>query len=1742
MSGKWAKVGLWFLMGALGIAAVGGTGSAVWMYGRLRAYEMAQGVATNQSAEPPRIEPAREEPSHVEIPKAKEPQSAKPAKEESKSKEDGECRIHEVKPGDDIVSIAIMYGVSPSVIMDLNGLTAGSGVISGQRIRLPPPARGNGSLAVEGGTPRLPVKERSSSSQNERLEIRQVEYAGDDRMVVHFSKQPDMTVLREYLSVAPVNGAVSLEYNGSRGTPRVIVKGDFLYRTNLTLRVRAGCPAVKGDSTLALGCDFVQTLRRKDAPPRVRLMDSGRYLPPGGARMLAIDSINVAKVHCAAAAIPAENIVQFLARENGEYVKGPYFSPSSGDSEDTEDLADTLVEWDVETCGRVNEHATSAFRLRTLPDAASNGVFLVAIRSGDLERRDYRYWSDSRGEMWNPNHYRIVCVTDVGLTVRQKGRNLIVWTTSLMTGNPIPTCTISIYGSNRRLLGEGQTDATGLCEVLCTDRADPFVVVARTADGKDTSFVCLAGRQSLDERWLPEGSREEFLAPDDVSAFVWTERDIYRHDEKMMLHVLLRNGRNRAPKPFPVELRLKDTHGRILQSQTIVSDALGAVAAETFTVPAERPSGRWTFEAAIPGTNGKVLGTHTVNVEEFAPPQIRVAVKSCGDLATNFSFRVSAEHLYGSPARGLRSEGAVVFTDVAFAPKNWEGWRFGNDALGLLPSFRRIPKQTLDEKGTAVFPAPLFADRGRPKAAVKVTSEGTVFEEGGRPARARASQVLHYYPFYVGTTLGGNVRIPEVGFAKVKVACVRPDGTRLPEIRKLKVAFERVENVYGCREDAQGWSTWTCDRIRVPMKVPVTTLETQAGGDVELEIPFRVDGDYAVTLTDEAAGTSFGSTFWLGSRGDDEVRAPLANPSEVTLTPDKMVYRPGDVPRILVKAPFAGWSLLTIMREGIVSTRVLKMNGATQEITLNPVETFWAPNVDISLSVVQSADNGGRHQTVRAHGRTTLAVRPWENEIPVQVKSSYKVGSLGGTLTADVTAISGAATGCVAVVTVVDEGIHLLTDWTTPDPVGEFAKPRSGNFSLHDLFENLLPVWDGDPMKVRGVKTGGGAGAEMLGRVSPVPTRRFRPLAQWQTTVPLTNGVGRAIFELPEFSGEVRVTALAYSAAAVGVGDVLQKVAPRLVLQPDAPRFAAPGDAFDLTVTLVNRSGASGEVKWQIQGEGPCTVEDANLHTETLAVNASLTRMVRVHASEVPGEVVFTFTTEGLGERHVQTLHLPVRPAVAAREVSGTIMLNPGESRSFEISAEGAVPAAAVRQFTPNGSALASLVGALEYLADYPHGCLEQTSSRIFPLVTAGGFLNRLAVEGRLTNRTAYVEAGVRRVTSMIRAQDFVMWPDCAYAPWDREVSLYAAHFLIAAEQSGVKLNPVARNKVMEFLKGWSVSTNLAVSAYACHTLALAGAPASDRMLLLYDRRERLSSLDCARLARAFARSGDRMRAERLMITCAEMPATVKEGAFAILALLELDPSDSRLAPLVRYLETTRQPRRYSWGTTEENAHALLALAAYYRHHPPTEGTPSLVLVGGDGRETALVEKRCETVRGGEKVSVVNRGTGTAWLTWRTIELPRAEAVTNEARVIRMTRTFLTPEGLPAPMDNVARGDLLIAQLTLESDGARSFNDLVVQDLLPAAFEPVLGGMDSSLYDWIGARDHAWVMRSDARDDRMLVFSRKFHLPARAKVVFRYPVRVVSSGDFVLPGPTVEAMYAPSIRSTVAPTRIVVTK
>ena len=1538
---------------------------------------------------------------------------------------------------------------------------------------------------------------------------------------VQFSGMPDLNRLMDFVKISPSPGPVTTDWHG--WCKEVAFRGAFAARTTYQVTVKAGLPMADGLKTDA---EFRRTFTTGDKPPSVEFAARGRYLPAAGARAIAVKTVNVTNLVSTVRPVAARNIVQLLAREEDCY-KG--YWRTNIDSESTAELADEAVEAKIHVPARLNEEVESIVRVRAFDGTAANGVYLVSVgRAGDNE-------DDKR--------HRLVCVTDIGLSVRETPGNIYVWATSLTQGVPMKGLRVTVYGANNLPQGEGVTDVEGWCCCEVPESVSPFAVVATKADETDTSFLAL--RKPLDET-LPTGARRSGVDANGVEAFVWTDRGIYRHGEPIFVHAILRNNVGFAPLPFPVEIMLSDPDGRVFARRTRMSDTLGAVADETLKVPSDRKSGTWTLVVKTPGDEGKWLGCRDIKIEEFVPPQIRVKVTAVKDFSsTNLAFDVAAEHLFGGPAKSLPAEGAVMFSDEPFAPIGWGRFRFGDARRRLTPNFTVIGKASLDETGKTTFVAELPAN-ARPRAAVKMTAQGSVFENGGRPVSARLVQEAHLYPFYIGVELPETVR-QQADPHVCRLVIVDPDGTPHRGRRTLTARFERIDWVYNLKRNANGYFEWASDKVRMPVGEDVE-VHVAANGSATLNVPASGTGDYVATVFDPVTDVAFSASYWVSGGGDDEsVRTALENPSRVTLSLDKQKYYVGDVPRLTIKAPFAGVAWLQVLRDGALYSQVFSLTNATGEVRLCPVERVWAPGVDVALTVVQAATAGRKHAANRAHGIVPLKAARRENELTLKVEPTVlpaQAGGEGNTLRVQVTRTPKTCPwreSANLVVTVVDEGINILTDEPVPNPIDWFGETREYNHPFHDLYNYLLPIEDGK-LKRGGAKTGGGAEGDLFRRISPTPSRRFKPLSLWNKKCRFgTDGKATATFDLGEFVGEVRVTAVAHDSVAAGSAAAHAKVLPKVVMQPDAPRFAAPGDTFLATVTLSNRSGVEGTVVCDVMACGAVSLVRPAHSEVNLAKDASETLSFSVKADTL-GEGSLVFVAEGIGEKHSDTIYLPIRPAAAWRQTSETVRLGPNETRTFENPAK-VMPETVQRAFVFSKSPLVELAAALEHLVGYPHGCLEQTVSRVFPLVAAGGVLNTLPVLESTAAGDAKnsVDAGIARVVSMMRANDFVMWPDCNTSPWDREISLWAAHFLVEADKAGFKVRADALARAKAFLRNWSMDKSPDVSVYACHTLALAGTPDADRMLHWYDGRDKLSVVSRCRLARAYVRAGDRDRARELTKTLA--PDGVRAAAWAILALLDIDPQDARLPSFVKLLGDRRDKSSGHWGTTAGNAHALLALGAYYRTCPEETGSPALELRRDGLMPEALTANKATRITGGGAITVSNTGTGAAYLTASCLSLANPDA-SAEAHGIGVSRRFLLADGTEANLGALARGDLVIVELTLHTEAGREYSDLVVEDLLPACLEPDTAPVTKEAYSWIGSQPGVlpWELRRDVRDDRVLIFSRKFKEQPGKVARAHYAVRVVSAGEFILPGTSVEAMYAPEVRARERALRVKVAK
>lgn len=1557
----------------------------------------------------------------------------------------------------------------------------------------------SGALTMEMNMALKEIRVESPSFEKPSLEAR-------------FNVFPDMNGAKDHITVEPAVAFTveAVDYWRWKG---LALQGDFQPGRIYEVTFKKGLPAANGSS-------LPQTVKRSVQfplpSPAIQLAGPGRYLAPGGALSVPVLAANLKEYVAGLRPVFENNLVE-LARRESEY---------------SDDLT-----WDLSAAAR---SATNTLPATTNGAPVRGAVDLRALAGG--EPRGV-YWLEVGGKS-SRGDGRLLVVTDLGVAARVFRGGALVWVNSLRDAVPVEGASVAVFARNNQVLARGKTDARGLAELKLPEGegTEPFVVTA--AREGDLSYMALSRTRVEQGEGL---GGEAYLEAGKVEAAVFTDRGVYRPGETVFIQALARDDQLRAPEPFPARLRVRRPDGRIFQDIPVELDAYGSARAEV-KLPEYLPTGRYGVELAMPGTF-TVLGGTSVALEDFVPPQIRVAVEppeGRGQAGDVLGFRVKSEHLFGRAASGLKVSAAATFKAVPFAPALWAGWRFGDEEKTFSPVFRNLGTKTLDGEGRAEFEAE--SQRAwRPPAALQMVQQGTVMEASGRSVTAYASSLLDPYPFYVGLKPAweGAVRAGET--QQVAVVEVSPDGSPAAPGKPLVMTLSRVTWNSVLRRNNDGRYEWKSERQAVEIR-----KDTFAAGGAAKDWSFAVDGsgEYTLAAADPASGASSRISFYAGSADSSWLAWSREKPGRVELAWDQERYAPGETARLQVRAPFAGRALLTVETDRVREARVVELDKNTAEIEV-AVNREYAPNAYCTLTMIRPARPEAVWSAHRAIGAIALPVETPASRLQVALDAPAMVRpqtKLAGTVTVCDEA-GNPARGAVTVMAV-DEAICMLTAFETPDPAIVFEAQRALGVEAYDLYAELMPL---TKEQMEGTPAPGGDGEDVLRkRLNPIKANRFKPVALWQAALEL-DAEGRAAFELdlPEFSGELRLMAVAYDATQAGSTSTPVKVKRDLVVQPSLPRFLAIGDACEASVSLHNTGAQPLAATVRAACGGPLRAEVAEQRIEIPAGGSALVPLP-LTAGPGPGKALCTIEVEAGADSYRETIELAVRPAAGSRVAATNRVLKAGESVTIDPPA-GWLPASLSVSGSLSATPSLQMGRALDYVVHYPYGCLEQTVSGAFPLLYAGEWAGRLLPSSQAIGETgAWVKSALGRVWSMQQENGgFALWPFARGV--EEDASLYAVHFLVEARAAGFEVSADRLDLALEWVRDRldrpvpaDASENdwiLAMQnrAYMCHILALAGRPDSGWNSRLREQSARLNFAARAHAASALLLEGEPRRALPLMesmalpVTRARVPgrlldSDVRDAALLLGAWLEVDPENEAVMRLAQYLRGRQ--RDGHWGNTQDDALALLAFGKLAQQLPDEEQpfSGALTLPDGSVREFSGTNDVSWSLAPGEggPVTVRNDGPGKLYL------LVRHEGVSStpeeaSEQGVSIRREYLDIGGAPIDPAERPQGELIVVRLTVDAKG-RMLDQLVIEDLLPAGWEienPNLA--TSEQFGWLRQREEGDRSR-DARDDRMLIFTGAF----REKATFHYVVRTVTPGTYALPPVTVSGMYEPEIRGVAA--------
>lgn len=1433
------------------------------------------------------------------------------------------------------------------------------------------------------------------------------------------------------------------------------------------------------------------------------------YLSAQGNKNIEVRITNMPKIKVIVSKIYESNLL--AAHRYGYYPNtgnNDYYYEEEGNST----LGDVIYEKEIDT--------------RTLPKYGGSRLFNFNV---DDRLKDfngiYHLRIQSTEDYWL-NDSRFISLSDIGLIAKEGKEKMLVFANSIKTAASLSGVKVTVYGANNQLLGTGNTNSDGVAEIAYIRKEfngfKPAMVIAKTAD--DFNYLPFHNTRVNTSRFDVGGKGWNSSGMD---AFIYGERDIYRPGEKINANIVLRTADWKSPGELPVKMKFIMPNGKEMKSFRKMLNEQGS-AELSIELPSAAVTGSYQLE--LYSGNDVLLGSKSFSVEEFVPDRIKVTAalsKKTLNTGDSASLKINAVNFFGPPAANRNYETEIQFRQSYFSPGKYEKYNF---ALANQTTFfdKIVNEGKTDANGNAAegitVPA-LYKNMGL----LSVNIYTTVFDETGRPvSRVVNADVFTQNVFY-GLGSDGYYYYPLNQSIKFPLIALSKDEKVVSAPAKVQVIKHEYRTVLSKSGDYFRYESQKEDKV---LKEEVITV---SGENSSYMFVPRAPGDYEVRIYAPNAETYVSRSFYsYGNWGwGDNSSFEVNTEGEIDISTDKKEYFTGEKAKLLFKTPFSGRMLVTMETDKVVSYQYVNVENRSASVDF-PLGAEHLPNVYISATLIKPHSVSDIPLTV-AHGFQSLKVDEKSRRMEVQITSNKTTRSR----THQKVKVK-AAPGSYVTLAAVDNGVLQVSNMQTPDPYHYFYQKKALGVNGFDLYPLLFPE-----LRAR-LSSTGGDGADMEKRNNPMPNKRVKIVSYW-SGVQKANGSGEASFEfeVPQFSGEIRLMAVAYKDEKFGAGETNMTVADPVVISAGLPRFLSPGDTVTVPVTLSNTTKNAANAKVNIKVSGPLQVVGAASQQTALAANAENKAVFKVVAQQKIDSGRIRIEVNALGENFFDETQITVRPPSTLQKESGSGTINAGASQNIAIAANRFMPGSVNYQLVISKSPALELGDQLNYLLQYPYGCTEQTVSAAFPQLYFGDLADAMK-----KNKSSTVTS-VANINEAIRKIKMRQLYNGAVTLWDNEgtanwwTTVYAAHFLLEARKAGYDVD----NSLVETMMGYLINrlkTKETIDyyynrtekkkiapkevVYSLYVLAL-GNRAQISVMNYYKANATLLSLDSRyMLAAAYALIGDKKSFNAMLpgafsgeISVAQSGGSfysdVRDEAIALNTLVDVDPGNAQIPVMAKHVSGLLK-QRY-WLSTQERAFAFLAIGKIARRSATANIQADIKVNGKTVSKFNNNDLKLTAAQlGGTNIELVTKGSGRLYYYWVAEGVSATGDYKEEDSYLKVRRQFYNRYGQMITGNSFTQNDLIVVKITVEKTYSSTIENVVLTDLLPAGFEienprtKELPGMD-----WI--KDGFTPTALDERDDRIHFFIDVNN----NKQSYYYAVRAVSPGMYRMGPVSADAMY-----------------
>jgi uncharacterized protein YfaS (alpha-2-macroglobulin family) len=892
-------------------------------------------------------------------------------------------------------------------------------------------------------------------------------------------------------------------------------------------------------------------------------------------------------------------------------------------------------------------------------------------------------------------------------------------------------------------------------------------------------------------------------------------------------------------------------------------------------------------------------------------------------------------------------------------------------------------------------------------------------------------------------------------------------------------------------------------------------------------------GRYFIRVCDPASGHCTGKIIYVDEPGwysrsrDSDSRGGA---TMLSFSTDKTEYNIGEKINLSIPGSKGGRALVSVENGSkVLQTYWLETEPGETRLTLNAIPEM-SPNVYLHVSLLQPHNQTSNDMPMRLYGVTAIRVQDPNTHLsplvsmpdvlepgkPVNIKVSEKTNRK-----------------MTYTVAVVDEGLLDLTRFKTPDAWNKFYAREALGVRTWDLYDYIMGAFGTNLERVVSV----GGDSEIASREEDPRANRFKPVVKFFGPYTLDGGSDELKFIMPEYIGSVKTMVVAGYEGSYGRAEKVTPVRKPLMVLATLPRVLGPEEKVKLPVTLFTSEKIIRNIKLDLKVKGPVSITGESTKVIRITENGNITVDFDLQVKGETGKASIEVIASAGNYKATDVIEIEVRnPNLPVTRVE-EFLLEKGNSWSPAISPFG-ISGSNSASVEVSTLPPINLGYRLRYLLQYPHGCIEQTTSSVFPQL----YLDQVKVlsdtEKDVIQRN--VNAGIARLQSFVQPDGgFGYWPGPAESS-DTWGTTYAGHFLLEAQAKGyyvpsdqlMRWKNFQKRKALEWRRNENYYNSDLMQAYRLYVLAVSGAPELGAMNRLREEAG-LNSTAAWMLAAAFAKAGHLEAAKKLV---ADMPTAVKpyrelgycygsdlRDKALILETLVLLNDRVKAFEILKVISSALGDHG-RWMSTQETAMCLKAVGAFAGMEKRGDLKFSYRIGKGKmvtattGLPLAEVPVPLNGLKS-ETLEIVNQSNGMLFTRLILTGTPAQGAEENAAENLNLSIRYTDTKGSDIDPAGLEQGTEFIAEVTVTHAGIRNqYENLALSQVFPSGWEI----NNLRLQDAESYLKSSSFTYQDIRDDRVFTY---FNLSPNQNKTFRIMLTASYAGTYYLPATTCEAMY-----------------